>query len=59
MSIMPQGEDLRKAVKWISGMRQAEPVAEDHKLVERASLKFNLSPREAHYLERWVQGLVD
>lgn len=55
MSIMPQGEDIRRAVKWISDMRQAEPQTDPRKLVERACLKFNLSPIDAEYLGRWVK----
>jgi hypothetical protein len=58
MSIMPQGEQIRKAVKWISEMRQTEPQADPPKLVEQACLKFNLSPIDAEYLERWVKGAV-
>ena len=52
MTIMPQGEDLRKAVKWISEMRQMVPSQDHQKLVEQACLKFNLSPVEAEYLAR-------
>ena len=56
MSIMPQGEDIRKAVKWLSEMRKAKPQADVRKLVEQACLKFNLSPLDAEYLDRWVRG---
>ena len=59
MTVMPKGEDLRKAVKWISEMRQLEPGTEDRKLVDQACLKFNLSPRDAEYLGRWVRGEVE
>ena len=55
MSIMPQGEEIRKAVKWISEMHQAEPEARLQKLVDEACLKFNLSPIDAEYLGRWVR----
>ena len=58
MSIMPQGEDLRKAVKWISEMRQDEPETEPRKLIEQACLKFNLSPLDAEYLDRFMRGEV-
>ncbi len=56
MSIIPPGEDIRKAVKWLSDMRQSEPQSDPQKLVELACLKFNLSPLDAAYLERWVKG---
>jgi hypothetical protein len=51
MSIQPQGEDLRNAVKWISEERQENPQADLKKLIQKACLKFDLSPREAIYLE--------
>lgn len=56
MPITPQGDDIRKAVKWISEMRQTEPEADPRKWVEQACFKFNLSPLDAAYLERWVKG---
>ena len=46
MSIQPEGEDLRKAVKWISEERQADPEAGAMVLVEKASLRFNLTPKD-------------
>ena len=55
MSIIPQGEDVRRAVKWISEMRKDDPAADPRKLVEEACLKFNLSPMDAEYLGRWVK----
>ncbi len=56
MSIQPQGEDIRRAVKWISEMRQSEPDTDTRKLVEQACIKFNLSPIDAEYLSRWAKG---
>lgn len=55
MTIIPQGEDVRRAVKWISDKRQTDPQADPRKLVEQACLKFNLSPMDAEYLGRWVK----
>jgi DNA replication protein DnaD len=55
MSIMPQGEDLRKAVQWISDQRKDNPSISLAKVIEEASFTFNLSPAEAQYLERWVR----
>jgi hypothetical protein len=52
MSIAPQGEDLRNAVKWISQERQDNPQADIKKLVQKACMKFDLSPKEADYLEK-------
>jgi hypothetical protein len=49
-TVQPQGEDLRKAVKWISDERQYNPQAPLSKLIEDACLKFDLSPMDAEYL---------
>jgi hypothetical protein len=55
MTILPQGEDVRRAIKWISEMRQSDPHADSRKLVEQACLQFNLSPVESDFLERWLE----
>jgi hypothetical protein len=56
MSVVPQGEAIRKAVKWISEIRQSDPGVDPDQLVEQACLKFNLSPLDAQYLSRWIKG---
>lgn len=53
MSIQPEGEDLRKAVKWVSQEREFNPEAPLKKLVKNASLKFDLSPKDAEFLTRF------
>ena len=55
MSILPQGEKLRKAVKWISDKKQYESETDLNKLIQQAGLKFNLSPKEEDYLERFIK----
>ncbi len=59
MSIQPEGEDLRKAVKWISEQRQDDPDQRLPALVEAASRRFNLSPRDETFLLRFVRGKSD
>jgi hypothetical protein len=54
--VMPQGEALRKAVKWISERREEEPCPPLSKLVEEACLRFNLSPSDAEFLFRFLKG---
>jgi hypothetical protein len=46
MSIQPKGEDLRKAVKWVSDERQFNPGKESKTLIEEACMKFDLSPKD-------------
>jgi len=52
MSIQPKGEDLRKAVKWVSDERKYNKEKELKALIEEACLKFNLSPMDADFLLR-------
>ena len=55
-TIQPEGEDLRKAVKWISEERKYEPQRKLAKLIEEACFKFNLSPMDAEYLAKFLNG---
>jgi hypothetical protein len=54
-TVQPEGEDLRKAVKWISEERQYGPNRKLSKLIEEACFKFNLSPMDAEYLAKFVK----
>jgi hypothetical protein len=53
--LTPQGESVRKAVKWISEKRQYEPetCGQLATLVEQASQKFDLSPKDQDFLFRF------
>ena len=55
-TIQPEGENLRKAVKWISDERNYGPNKKTSKLIEEACFKFNLSPADAEYLARFVRN---
>ena len=52
MTIHPKGEDLRKAVKWVSEERKYNKEKKLKTLIEEACLKFNLSPVDADFLLR-------
>jgi hypothetical protein len=55
MGIAPEGENVRKAVKWISDKRQYEP--EDcgpiAAMIEQAAKRFDLSPKDEEFLIRF------
>ena len=55
-TIQPEGENLRKAVKWLSEEHKYNPDKKYSKLIEEACLKFNLSPKAAAYLAKFVQN---
>ena len=58
-TVMPEGENIRKAVRWVSEERQAHPDKTADTLANEAVLKFDLSPRETEYLVRFVRGDED
>ncbi len=55
MSILPEGEELRKAVTWISEERQTDPEANLAKLIQSACMKFDLSPKDAEFLAQFYK----
>jgi hypothetical protein len=54
-TVQPEGELLRKAVKWISDEHAHDEAKSIKQLIESAALKFNLSPKESEYLDRFFQ----
>ncbi len=58
-TIQPEGENLRKAVQWISDERKYGPDKKSSKLIDEACLKFNLSPADAEYLANFVRQEPD
>ena len=50
MPILPKGEKLQQAVKWISEMLKDDEGASVPKLIQKASLQFNLSPKDEAFL---------
>ncbi len=55
MSIQPEGEDIRKAIKWVGQERTHFPEKKLASIVEAACMKFDLSPKDAAFLERFVR----
>lgn len=49
-TVMPEGEEVRKAIKWISMCLEEKPDQSIAKLVEQAGFKFDLSPMESEFL---------
>lgn len=53
-TIMPQGELMRRAVKWIDE-RRAETDQSLAGLIDMAALQFNLSPKDTAFLEQFFK----
>ncbi len=47
---LPDGEDLRRAVKWVSRNIQERPDSDVRTLVREAIFRFDLSPLDAEFL---------
>lgn len=54
-TIQPDGEMIRKAVKWVSEERQTDPSKTPRQMIEAAALRFNLSPMEVEYLDNFLK----
>jgi hypothetical protein len=50
LSMLPEGEQFRRAVKWISDMRLIGSGVSQAKLIAEACLKFDLPPKDAEFL---------
>ena len=48
--LLPDGEDVRRAIKWVSGNLQENPGQPVGPLVQEAIFKFDFSPRDAEFL---------
>lgn len=53
---MPEGEGLRRALRWLDERVREDPKAERGKLVSEASARFDLTPLEEDFLlQNWLR----
>jgi len=57
-NLLPHGESLRSAVRWLSSQRDAGEVL-SLKLIEEAALRFDLSPVEEEFLRTHLTQKAD
>ncbi len=50
--LLPEGEKIRKAVKWFSQMIKEHPDKPRKELLLEAEIKFDLSPKECEFLNK-------
>jgi hypothetical protein len=55
-TILPKGEKLRQAVKWISAERLEDEKKPLSTLIGQACVRFNLSPKDEEYLNGFYRG---
>ncbi len=54
--LVPEGESLRRALRWLDERVKEEPKLERSKLVGEAAVRFDLSPVEEEFLlTNWVR----
>jgi len=49
-NLLPEGEELHRAIKWISDNLQDNAQQPLQPLVQQAIFRFNLSPKDAEFL---------
>jgi hypothetical protein len=54
--VLPKGEALRRAVRWIAGMRAEQPERRLGALLDEATLRFDLTPRQAEGLAAFLRS---
>jgi len=55
MPIQPEGEQLRKAAKWILETLKYEKGRSRAEVIQEACLKFDLTPMDAEYLANFLK----
>ena len=58
-TIIPKGENIRRALKWISDNQLDDNKKPLSRLIQEAGLRFNLSPNEEAYLENFYKEKKD
>jgi len=49
-TVMPEGEAIRRAIRWISSELNEDPDKSLQKLVNEAVSRFDLSPKDSEFL---------
>ncbi len=54
MSVIPPGEQLRRALDWITDQRRADPSRPVLAIVDEAAARFNLAPNQEQFLVEMI-----
>ena len=50
-SVQPQGEKIRKALRWVSETVREYPELTREEIIRKAEMRFDLSPSECEFLD--------
>jgi hypothetical protein len=56
MTVIPENEQLKRAVKWISEQLRKDENQRKAELINQATLRFDLSPKQADFLINFYSG---
>jgi hypothetical protein len=56
MTVIPENEQLKRAVKWISEQLRKDENQRRAELINQATLRFDLSPKQADFLINFYSG---
>jgi hypothetical protein len=55
-TIMPEGEEIQRAIQWVSENLEEKREQSLQKLIEKAVFKFDLSPVDAEFLASFFRN---
>ena len=58
-TLVPEGKNVQKAIKWISGNLKENQIQSPIKFIEEAGAQFNLSPKDEEFLRSFYKGLEE
>jgi len=54
-TLLPDGQNIRKAVQWISDTLKQDPQQNKMQLITEACMKFGLNPKESNQLMQFYR----
>lgn len=55
-TIVPERDEIKKAIQWVSETLEQNPDEPAHKVIEKAVFEFDLSPLDAEFLMRFFKN---
>ncbi len=55
-NVVPEGDAIKKAIRWVSDNLEEDPGANIPELVNEAINRFDLSPKDAEFLLRFYKN---
>ena len=59
MTLQPEGEAVRRAIRYVSTTREENPAQPLMAVIDEATLRYDLSPREAEFLIRFYKEIQE